>query len=194
MNFGEQRRELLKLAAVGAAMACCGVRPEEKTEYFVRQEQNVRTPFFNITNRAVRAVVFNSSSFWFPFQEAFADKPRVLSEIGPGELTLTLQARSSFLQPEPPFNQVRMPGDHDVWLATGDCAYAFTAERPNTPYSTHASELMSGLFIQGVFSWAARRGICKTDQWGGIFENYLNARGVTGSSANFVGFVPGFTV
>lgn len=194
MNFGEQRRELLKLAAVGAAMACCGVRPEEKTEYFVGQEETVKTPYFNIRNRSFRAVAFDTSLFGFHFREAFADKPQIFSEIGSKALEITLLRRISFEQPEYPFKQVRIPSDREVWLATGNCEDAFKAREPVTPYDSPSSEILSGLFILGITSWSARRGICKTDEWNNIFQNYLNARGVTGSSANFVGFVPGFTV
>ena len=193
-DFGRQRRALLKFSAISLLAAGCSASPTaipaRKTEFRVYPNQTEATPYLTITNNTRYPIVFDSARFPFPINECFIEQPGLLYRIKPGEITTVLETGSILNEYEPPFRMVRkMEGNTHVFLATDSYAEVFNTERSLDPLGTLSSEMLSHLFIAGVFCWARRRNICEDQQWTKIEESFFSTSRLLIGSMNFVGFL-----
>ena len=192
-DFGRQRRNLLTFTVSSLIAASCGstptATPVKETLLRIAPGQTKATSELTIENEVGNSVVIDPARFRFTVRECFIDQPQLLTRIRPDDITITLQPESAFNQPEPPFNQVKMNGKNDVWLAVGSCVEHFKTEPSLDPYGTNTSEMLSYLFVEGVFCWARRRDICKEDEWKDVNNSFFRTSQLLKGSVNFAGFL-----
>jgi len=136
-------------------------------------------PYLTIKNETVHGIKFDYPMFIYAIGEAFANFANLVAEFQNTDVQFALLPNQSFDAPLTGINQARLmnsfsegaglPQTAAIELAIGTAIDGLRSKQ-----SIQTSELyMSFSFIEGVFLWAVKNGICQPADWPVISQSFF---------------------